>query len=127
MLEQLVRVTRIFASDQVDVFENLKRAVSDIGEIANRRRDKKECSRHKRRQDYKINRLVLSIRNPVYGQGHERKFRCGLLPREWDSSPPIVVTIVAVVAVTTPVVITPVTTIAKTVNVADVSQLLLDL
>ena len=49
------------------------------------------------------------------------------LPREWDSSPPIVVTIVSVVTVAASVVIVVAvaSTITETVNVADVSQFVL--
>jgi len=65
MLQQLVRVARVFAGDEVHVFQNLKRTVRDVCKVADRRRNKIKSSGHKRRQDYKINRLVLSICNPV--------------------------------------------------------------
>src|SRR5262249_25218482 len=60
-------------------------------------------------------------------------FRCGLIPREWNSWPPVVVpgvvTIVTIVA--SPIVIAAIasvtSSIPETVNVADVSQLLLNL
>ena len=80
MLEQLVRVARVFTRDQIHVFQDLKRAVRDVCKIADRRRNKIKSPRHKTRQDYKTNRTILS--NPVslcaeVGSGYKRKSDAG--------------------------------------------------
>jgi hypothetical protein len=44
MLEQLVCVSCVFARDQVDVLQDLKRTVRDVCKIADRRRDEIESA-----------------------------------------------------------------------------------
>jgi hypothetical protein len=48
VLEQLVCVARVFARDQVHVFEDLECAMRDICKVADRRRYQIESARHKK-------------------------------------------------------------------------------
>ena len=51
MLKQLSCVTRVFARDQFDVFQNVDRAMRDVCEITDRRRDQVKRAGHARYSD----------------------------------------------------------------------------
>ena len=103
----------------------------DVSEIADGGRDEIKGSRH---VDIIKDKGPGAEPRPFVGltSGLQAEVRCGLIPREWNSAPPIVVTIVAiaiVAVVTAPIVVTvaAVATVSKTVDAADVAKLLLDL
>src|SRR6185295_4898113 len=110
----------------------------DVREIADGCRNQIESAGHEayiRHNGKKIKAPALEPR-PLAGKISRSlaEVRCGQLLREWNSSPPIVVVVVAVIAVTAivivtaPVVIAAVTTVvSETVDVADVTQVLLNL
>ena len=46
MIQELLRVTRVFASDQINFAEHAQRALRDVFQVANRRCDNEERAGH---------------------------------------------------------------------------------
>jgi hypothetical protein len=59
---------------------------------------------------------------------YKRKSDAGLVPRKWNTSPPIVVVVSIVAIAAAPIAVTTrITVVSEAVDVADVAELLLDL
>src|ERR1051325_266746 len=106
--------------------------MSDVGEIADGRRDQVESAGHEAHINATAKDKGPGVCAEAFGRVNEQTTsgsQCGRLLREWNSSPPIVVVSIAVVAVITAIVVIAavVTVVSEAVCVADVTQLLLNL
>src|ERR1043165_87974 len=109
--------------------------MSDVREIADGRRDQVESAGHEAHINATAKDKGPGVCAEAFGRVNEQTTsgsQCGRLLREWNSSPPIVVVAIAVIAtivvVAAIVVITAIATvISEAVDAADVTQLLLNL
>jgi hypothetical protein len=152
VLQQLVSVARIFTGNKVDIVENLDRSVGDIRQIADRSGNYIQGTVHRtilasRRGNWKTRHYKIILEsfgriNIHQGKGldpknwakaFESRLNSGLiqagLPREWNSSPPIVVVPVGVTAAIVVIASTAIvaTVVSEAICVAYDTELLLDL